>query len=76
MARMTFKVLDMSSDAAQQGFEVGSYDLIVAVNVSRVVFFSGTEVCAKVILAPKGQILGNHNLSNSLPEGLKAHLRN
>ena len=34
IARMTFKVLDISSDPAQQDFEEGSYDLIVAVNVS------------------------------------------
>ena len=33
--RMSFKVLDISSDPVQQGFETGSYDLIVAVNVSR-----------------------------------------
>lgn len=33
--RMSFNVLDISSDPVQQGFEAGSYDLIVAVNVSR-----------------------------------------
>ena len=34
IARMTFEVLDISSDPAQQGFKRGSYDLIVAVKVS------------------------------------------
>ena len=33
--RMNFKVLDISLDPLQQGFEPQSYDLILAVNVSR-----------------------------------------
>lgn len=31
---MEYKVLDITKDAAEQGFELGSYDLIVASNVS------------------------------------------
>ena len=34
-ARMTFKVLDIESDASKQGFEAGSYDLVFAFSVSR-----------------------------------------
>lgn len=32
---MEFSVLDISQDPADQGFELGSYDLIIAANVSR-----------------------------------------
>ena len=34
--RMTFQVLDITFDPLQQGFEAGSYDLVLAVNVSLV----------------------------------------
>ena len=31
---MEFKMLDIESSPAEQGFEVGTYDLVVASNVS------------------------------------------
>ncbi len=34
--RMQFAVLDVESDAVEQGFEEASYDLCIAVNVSGV----------------------------------------
>lgn len=36
--RMTFQVLDITFDPLEQGFEAGSYDIILAVNVSLISF--------------------------------------
>lgn len=38
--RMTFKILDITSDPVRQGFEPEAYDLTLAVNVSRYLIFS------------------------------------
>lgn len=42
-----FKTLDISRDPAEQGFEIGTYDLIIASNVSPLfVFRIGVPLCA------------------------------
>jgi len=64
--RMEYSVLDVSKDPAEQGFELGAYDLVIATNVLHATEYIGeTLVNVRKLLQPEGKLMLQELCSNT-----------